>query len=253
MVQIMTQAIRWLGRRRRDERSHMARAQFPSDFSQLEIDIIRRVRPFTLTSDERICMLIRSVQYLVKHGIAVDIVECGVWRGGSMMAAALLLKHMGVSDRRLYLFDTYEGMPRPEEREQSVDGCDAQSYFREHQTGLDSSDWCCASLDEVKRNLWSTGYDPGKIHFVRGKVEHTVPHKDLERIALLRLDTDWYSSTKHELVHLYPLLSKGGVLIIDDYGYWSGSRKATDEYVEEHGVPLLLVRVDSSARLAVKI
>jgi O-methyltransferase len=98
----------------------------------------------------------------------------------------------------------------------------------------------------------STGYDKQKVHFHQGKVELTIPAAAPDQIALLRLDTDWYESTRHELEHLYPRLSPGGILIIDDYGHWSGARKATDEYIEKYAPSLFLARIDYTGRIAVK-
>ena len=87
---------------------------------------------------------------------------------------------------------------------------------------------------------------------VKGKVEDTLPGHAPDHIAVLRLDTDWYASTKHEMEHLYPRLARGGVLIIDDYGHWAGSRQAVDEYLAEHGIHLLLNRTDYTGRMALK-
>ena len=109
-----------------------------------------------------------------------------------------------------------------------------------------------AGFDEVRRNLASTGYPSDRLHFIRGRVEDTIPASAPESIALLRLDTDWYESTRHELTHLYPRLVRGGVLIIDDYGHWQGARQATDEYFSVLGSPVLLHRIDYTGRIAVK-
>jgi hypothetical protein len=113
------------------------------------------------------------------------------------------------------------------------------------------NEWCYSPLDEVKRNLARTGYPAERVVYVQGKVEDTIPGTLPERTALLRLDTDWYSSTRHELEHLYPGLVAGGVLVLDDYGTWQGARQATDEYFAARG-PLLLNRIDSTGRIAVK-
>jgi O-methyltransferase len=96
------------------------------------------------------------------------------------------------------------------------------------------------------------GYPEEQIHFVEGPVEETVPGSAPAELALLRLDTDWYESTKHELEHLYPRLARGGVLILDDYGYWQGARRAVDEYLAGLDSPLLLNRIDHTARIALK-
>jgi hypothetical protein len=113
--------------------------------------------------------------------------------------------------------------------------------------------WCYATLDEVKKNMKSTGYPEDKFKYIQGKVEETIPATVPEKIAVLRLDTDWYESTKHELEHLFPLLNKHGILIIDDYGFWKGSRKAVDEYFAAMGIFPFLNRIDYSGRLYVKL
>src|SRR5262249_25761216 len=109
--------------------------------------------------------------------------------------------------------------------------------------------WCYSGLDEVASNMRSTGYPDDLVHLVKGKVEETIPGAAPAQIAVLRLDTDWYESTRHELEHLYPRLAPGGVLIIDDYGYWAGARKAVDEYFQGS---LFLSRIDGTGRIAIK-
>jgi len=104
----------------------------------------------------------------------------------------------------------------------------------------------------VQRNLSSTGYAGGSTVFVKGKVEETIPGRLPAAISCLRLDTDWYQSTYHELTHLYPLLSRGGLLLLDDYGFWAGQKQAVDQYFRENGIKLFLNRIDSNARIAIK-
>jgi hypothetical protein len=108
------------------------------------------------------------------------------------------------------------------------------------------------SLEGVKAMMRKTGYPIERIHFMVGRVEDTVPEGAPEEIALLRLDTDWYESTSHELRHLYPRLAPGGVLIVDDYGHWDGCRRAVDEYFSEAASSVLFTRVDYAARMAIK-
>ena len=108
------------------------------------------------------------------------------------------------------------------------------------------------SEESVRATLLETGYPPERLHFVRGAVEETVPAAAPEQLALLRLDTDWYESTRHELVHLYPRLSDGGILIVDDYGHWEGCRRAVDEYFASDADPILLNRIDYTGRIAIK-
>jgi O-methyltransferase len=224
------------------------------DFDAADRELVARVRPYTMTTPERIVALARAVEYVVDRGIEGAIVECGVWKGGSMMVVALTLARLGAASRDLYLYDTYEGMSEPTADDVSAaDGRSAADLLAADASRETSVVWAYAQLDEVTRNLASTGYDPARLHFVEGKVEETIPGVAPESIALLRLDTDWYESTRHELIHLYPRLAAAGVLIIDDYGYWKGSRKATDEYFSQPGIPRpLLTRVDSTGRVAVK-
>lgn len=225
---------------------------YPSDFTPIHTAIIDKVRTYTLTPPERIYALIEAVQYIVRQNIPGTLVECGVWRGGSMLAAALTLQNVACNDRDLYLFDTFEGMPKPQAVDVDPAGVPAMNTFSKLRTGEDTSQSCYASLADVQATMALSGYDQRRIHFVPGKVEDTVPAQAPDRIALLRLDTDWYSSTRHELEQLYPRVSPGGVLIIDDYGYWQGAKKAMDEYMAAQAPSLFLNRIDYSARLAIK-
>ena len=214
-------------------------------------EIIAKVRPFTMTSNERISALCHAVRYVARSNISGDIVECGVWRGGSVMAAAMTLLSERET-RALHLYDTFEGMPPPAPIDRRIFGGKSASEMLK-ESDKSSVFWAYATLDEVRANLASTGYPQDLVHFIQGKVEETIPKMAPEKISVLRLDTDWYESTKWELIHLYPRLSIGGVLIIDDYGFWEGSHQATDEYIRERQLPILLQRIDSEARIAVKI
>lgn len=217
------------------------------------METYKKVRPYTMTSPERIVSLCEAVRYIHDKKIEGDIVECGVWKGGSMMAVADTLLRMGDTNRNLYLFDTFEGMPPPTENDVDIAGASAKALLDNSDKEKDESVWCRATLDVVKDALGSTGYPSEKTHFVKGMVEDTIPEFIPEKIALLRLDTDWYESTKHEIEHLFPRLAKGGVLIIDDYGHWQGARKAIDEYIKNNHVRILLNRIDYTGRIAVKV
>jgi O-methyltransferase len=170
-----------------------------------------------------------------------------------MMAVAKTLIRLGHQDRHLYLFDTFEGMSRPTDSDVMRDGQRAQDIWELNRNPDDTNRFCFAPLEEVRGVMRNTGYDNSKIHFIKGKVEDTLPIQAPSTIALLRLDTDWYESTKHELHHLFPRLSRGGVIIFDDYGCWEGAKKAVDEYLKETRTPLLLHRIDAEARIAVKL
>lgn len=224
---------------------------FPPDFDDATIGICRQVEPFTMTSHERIFALCRSVEYVVRNDVPGDIVECGVWRGGSMMAVARTLIAEGAT-RQLHLFDTFDGMSEPTDADRNYRGQRAADALATEDKAT-SWNWACSPLEDVEKNLRTTGYDQGHVTMVQGKVEETLPERAPARISLLRLDTDWYESTYHELVHLYPRLSVGGVLVIDDYGHWEGARKAVDRYLAENNVKLLLNRIDYTGRIGVKL
>lgn len=223
------------------------------DYDELIVETIRLVRPFTQTSPQRIASLCDAIRYIVKAQIPGDIVECGVWRGGSMVAIARTLLETGDTARNLFLYDTFEGMPQPGEKDVTYSGTSASTLMHQSRKDDSLSIWCYAPLEQVKSLVCGVGYPREKIHFVQGKVEDTISHIVPERIALLRLDTDWYESTRHELIHLFPRLSKGGVLIVDDYGHWQGSRQAVDDYLAESGAKLLLNRIDYTGRIALKV
>ncbi len=208
--------------------------------------------PYTMTTPERVYSLIQATHYITENKIEGDIVECGVWRGGSLMTSALVLKNSQDCDRELWGFDTFSGMTRPTEVDVNVNGTAALSRWATHDKGSNTSDWCLATLEDVANNLTLTNYPFDKIKLVKGDVTETLKGKLPEKIALLRLDVDWYEPTQVSLATLFPLLSKRGVLIIDDYGHWQGASKATDEYFQSQGIKPFLHRVDYSCRLMIK-
>ena len=222
--------------------------------SQRDREILAAVRPYTMTSPERVWALINALQYLHVNAIPGDVCECGVWRGGSSMAAALKLSALG-GQRGLWLYDTFAGMVEPGALDRSArDGKPALQVWRSQRRSEVENAWCLASLDDVRKNLASTNYPAGLIKYVPGKVEETlrVTSNLPSRIALLRLDTDWYESTRVELETLYDRLSPGGVLIIDDYGHWEGARRAVDEFFAAQPRKMLLNRIDYTGRIGIK-
>jgi O-methyltransferase len=227
---------------------HRTDEAYPHDFRTADVEIIQKVRPWTMTSAERINALIQAVRYLSGNDISGAVVECGVWKGGSMAAVARTLVQLNDLDRDLYLFDTFEGMSAPTDEDVDFSGARASDILRQ-----DPAFYCDdAPLESVKALLSQTGYPMNKIHFVKGKVEDTLPDQAPSVISLLRLDTDWYASTKHELTHLFPILASRGVIVIDDYGHWKGSQQACDEYFEENHIHILLNRIDYTGRIALK-
>lgn len=220
--------------------------------------IYAAVSPYTMTNVLRISALVHAVEYVVRNDLPGALVECGVWRGGSVLAMLLKLKQLGISNRDVYLYDTFEGMTQPDERDTSAfERPAARTWHDAVRTGRRPWDALFKpevfSLDQVRKTVLGSGYPPHRVHFVKGDVTATLPSQAPEKASLLRLDTDWYASTAHELLHLYPRLSPGGVLIIDDYGHWRGCRRAVDEYFSNDRMPFpLLNRIDYAARLALK-
>jgi O-methyltransferase len=230
------------------------RPRIYADFSRDERVIFSAARSNLCGSPEAIVTLARAVDHVVKHGISGAFVECGVYMGGNIEVMIRALQRHGISDCDIYLYDTFAGMPKPEERDdEAISG--AKKSWEAHRTKEDGdrgSNWMKAGVELVRQRLDPLGYPERHLHFVKGMVEDTIPETMPEKIAILRLDTDFYASTKHELQHLYPRLSPGGILIIDDYGAFPGSRQATDEYAAEHGLDWFLHRVDAHVRLVVK-
>jgi hypothetical protein len=202
-------------------------------------------KQYTVTSIERMFALYDASKYIVSSKIDGDMVECGVWKGGSSMLCAMTLKLMQETRKQVYLYDTFTGMTEPTEKDVDFKGKQASKY--------DFNKWCSIPLMDVKRAMRLTGYPFENIHFVEGRVEDTIPGTVPEKIALLRLDTDFYESTYHEMVHLFPRLVTGGVLIIDDYGHFKGAREAVDKYLRENNVKILLNRIDYTGRIGIKL
>jgi len=226
--------------------------RYPKDYTSDDIQIIKAVIPFTMVNHERLHAVINAARYVVRNQIPGSIIECGVWKGGCIAAAGLALKLMGES-RDFWLFDTFEGMSKPSEKDRNFSGKQAGHLFQQAQLTDDSSIWCRCEIDDVKYNLIQLGLEPEEMKFVKGKVEETlVTDCPKAPIALLRLDTDWYESTKAEMEHLFPLLSRGGVLIVDDYGTWQGAREAVDEYMNRNQINMLLQRIGGGSVVGIK-
>jgi O-methyltransferase len=187
-------------------------------------DFIQIVYPYTMTSVERIMSLFNSLEYIRTKDIKGDLVECGVWRGGNILGICEYLNHYKMIDRKVYAYDTFKGMTAPEDIDVDFEGNKASDIL--------GRVMCEASLDEVKKNVSNTKFPTENISYIEGDVLESLNfEKNLPKlISLLRLDTDWYDSTKKELETLYPRLIENGVLIVDDYGHWRGSKKAVDEY-----------------------
>ena len=222
-------------------------ADMDRDFAPIYND----VRFFTMTSVERMFDLYKSVEYVVRAGIPGDIVECGVWRGGSMMLVAKTLQLLGDTSRGLWLYDTFEGHPKPSEDEVDLWGHRAADDWRANLKPEGTTDWGRVGIEEVSANMASTGY-PGPVKLVKGMVEETARLPTASAFAIARLDTDWFPSAQVSMEVFWPRLSRGGVLIVDDYGHYKGQREAVDSYFARNGITVKLNRVDYSCRTVVK-
>lgn len=230
-----------------------AHDRLPGDATATDAAIISALRPYSMTSAERLWTLLNAVRYVVAEGIPGDIVECGVWRGGSMMAAAGELLRQRDTSRQLWLYDTFAGMTNPTSADvEAGTGVTAADMLASTSVGDGNNVWCVAGRADVEANMRSTGYPMDHITFVEGDVAQTLRDSAPQSIALLRLDTDWYESTKVGLEILYPKLAVGGVCILDDYGHWEGARKAVDEYFSAHSPRPFMHPIDYSGRVFIK-
>jgi hypothetical protein len=225
-------------------------ADFP-DLSDDDKKLIKFVSDYTMTSVARQVALINAVRYVLKNNLEGDFTECGVWRGGSSMIMAELLAQ-NQSNKKLYMYDTYDGMSEPTKDDVDILGKTAEELLKQREKNASDFIWAYATIEDVKNNLAKTKLNPEQLIYVKGKVEDTIPENAPEKICILRLDTDWYESTYHELKHLYPRLVSGGVLIIDDYGHWQGAKKAVDKYIEENQLRVFMMRADYTGRIIVK-
>jgi hypothetical protein len=230
----------------------------PVEFSSADLAILNYVMEnrLTMASKERVIATINACKHAAKSEVPGDFVECGVWRGGNSIAAKLTLENYG-SQKSVWLFDTFAGMTQPS----AVDTTSfseistAERFARNR--GVDRNHWCFSSLEEVRANFRQAGADLSNVRFVVGNVVHTLAEENNlpAEISVLRLDTDFYESTKAELEILYPRLSVGGSLLIDDFGHWHGARLAVEEYLSSlspRARPLLHF-TDYTGRMGVKI
>ena len=224
------------------------------DLDKEFVPLYRQSVECTAASVERLYALYSAVRYVHCAGVPGDIVECGVWRGGNCVLAALTLMMLGDTNRRVWLYDTFAGMTEPTERDRDVYGGRAddmrgRAYSAE---GRPTPFQFIASRDDVAANMERTGYPGSRVQYIEGRVEDTLPRHQPDQIALLRLDTDWYESTAHSMRQLYPALARGGVLLLDDYGDWPAVREAVHECLEDLGETLLLNRIDNTGRIAIR-
>ncbi len=219
--------------------------QYIIDMSEEFLGIWKKIRPYTMISIERAWALAQAVSYVCRSNIAGDIVECGVWRGGACLLASHVLEQERDEQKQIWLYDTFEGMPSPSAEDRIASSGQAM-------TERNPKGWWSVDIREVKSLLSASFPDRNRFRFVKGRVENTLAKEVPGQLSVLRLDTDWYESTAMELEALYPRLSRGGVLIIDDYGHFTGVRKAVDEYFRRQEIVPLLHRSDYTGRVLIK-
>ena len=229
-------------------------SQYRSDMEAEFLKIWEKTKQYTMISIERGYNIFKAAEYVVKNNIAGDFVECGVWKGGACMIMAETLLKLGKQDRKIVLYDTFAGMTEPDENDCiSWTGKNMKERWNKSRDEKGNYLWA-AGIDEVRKNMLSTGYPEELIEFHKGDVCKILDNEKPLSVSLLRLDTDWYESTKKELETLYPLLKQNGVLIIDDYGHFTGAKKAVDEYFSGKNSPTIyLSRIDYTGRVGIKL
>ena len=229
---------------------------FPIEASDEDRDLLRYIveKDISMVPLAGLWSTLSAVKYVCENKIPGDFVECGVWRGGNAIIAAEIFRRYNLN-RRVFLFDTFAGMTSPTTNDLGLlDNQPAIKQYKKADKGT-HNDWCYASIDEVRNNFRAKNLLDANIIFIQGDVENTLQNKENlpAEVSVLRLDTDWYESTRVELEVLFPRLALGGCLIIDDYGFWSGSKKAVDEYFSAQKSKPLLQVTDYTRRISIKI
>lgn len=227
----------------------------PYELSKPEGKFVKHVlaEKLTMVSSNSLMATAFGLKYVISRKIVGDFVECGTWRGGNGIVAARFFALYN-ENRQIHLFDTFTGMTEPSELDWKLSNRQpAKQKFLENQQDT-HNDWCYASLEDVQKNFEKMDVMSPSVKFIKGDVMETLrkPENIPEKISVLRLDTDWYESTKLELEVLYPKLSNGGIIIVDDYGWWAGSRQATDEYFEHYGNRPFFLPLRDGGRIGVK-
>lgn len=223
--------------------------------NDFEIENIKISKMYSMTGEKRMSYLTKAINYIFQNKINGDFVECGVWQGGNLILMQRLLDYYN-ENRNIYGYDTFEGMTAPNENDIDINNKDAANLMH-NENKIENADtqniWCYSSLETVRKNFKKYS-KKNNLKLIKGDVNLSL--KDTrnlpEKISLLRLDTDFYDSTKIELETLFPLVVKNGVIIIDDYGHWKGQKKAVDEYMSKNKISPFLFEVDYSCRIFVK-
>ena len=226
--------------------------EFP-DSNNFEKELFEIISEYTMTSHERIFALMKSINFVKHNNVDGDFVECGVWRGGNLILFQKFIEKYNLS-KKIYAYDTFEGMSEPDKIDETFKGESSKDLLNKlYKKKVDRKKNILiadCSIEQVQENFKKFS-NKNNLICVKGPVEKTLDIKENlpNKISILRLDTDWYSSTKKELEILFPLLEKNGILIIDDYGFWKGARKAVDEYFENKNVTMF--KIDFTGRMII--
>ena len=222
------------------------------ELNEKDSNLINLISNYSMTPKIRIYNLLQALRHLKHKKIHGDYVECGVWKGGNILLFKKFLETDDEYHRNIYAYDTFEGMTSPDENDFEISNNNFATKLLEEDKSKKTNVWGVCSLEEVKKNISKHVKNLNNINFIKGPVENTLnERKNIpEKISLLRLDTDWYQSTKKELEVLYEKVESGGVIIIDDYGHWGGSKKAVDEFFSNKFV--WMHYVDYACRLIIK-
>lgn len=187
--------------------------------------LIVQIKPaHTMVRNLNLVNLYRMVRYINRSGLPGAIVECGVWNGGSSAMMAAACRDTG-AQRDFWLFDSFEGLPPPTEKDSAIERA---NYFK---------GWNKGSIVSVERIFDRLGLPLGRVHFVKGWFEQTIPAATVQEIALLHIDADWYESVTLVLSTLYDRVVPGGYVVFDDYNFWEGCTRAAHDFLDSRGIP----------------
>jgi len=191
--------------------------------------LVYRVREYTAVFVPRLVALYKLSEEINRGPVPGDIVECGVYNGGSAAVMASLCEKSPIS-RNVWLFDSFEGLPKPTDK----DGAEAPGY----------EGWCHGDLSKVRKVLRKLRIPESRVHIVKGWFQDTFLKVEIPQIAILHIDADWYESVKLCLEKFYDSVQPGGYVVLEDYGDWEGCRIATDEFLKNRVLDVKLIQVD---------
>ena len=225
---------------------------FLSEIEKQDSNFLKQINKYTMTTPANHWAIIQAINHINKYKVEGDLVECGIYKGGNIILFDYLNNKFSLK-KKIYAYDTFDGMTEPGIHDKDLKNKSAKLTKLNYENN--NMKWCYSTLDEVKKNISKFNRNISiSFKFIKGDVENTLNDQNNlpQKISLLRLDTDFYNSTKKELEVLYPRLEKNGILIIDDYGHWQGARKAVDEYFETKNNFFWFHRIDYASRLLIK-